>query len=151
MNNIKLTFVDNTVRVNNYGKMTKALITSGFKFNTFDTLFNYMLGGIPSTIVELLESYGYRRDYDLGMWITTTSGTSKCNGEDEFDEVKGRRVALSRAKKNAYNRAKKLMWDMCVVLDTVSEKFFLTRMDMEQYFNDESVAIDNVIEKGTSR
>lgn len=36
-------------------------------------------------------------------------GTSKCHNEDAFDEIKGKRIAESRAKKDAYEKAT-LVW-----------------------------------------
>lgn len=36
-------------------------------------------------------------------------GTSKCHNEDTFDEIKGKRIAESRAKKDAYEKAT-LVW-----------------------------------------
>lgn len=36
-------------------------------------------------------------------------GTSKCHSEDTFDEIKGKRIAESRAKKDAYEKAT-LVW-----------------------------------------
>ncbi len=35
----------------------------------------------------------------------TVLGVAKCHNEDSFDEIKGKRIAESRAKKNAYNIA----------------------------------------------
>lgn len=67
-----------------------------------DVNYAYMSGALDNKINKILKT---KTVYSPFVVI----GTSKCHNEDTFDEVTGKRIAESRAKKDAYEKAT-LVW-----------------------------------------
>lgn len=150
-NKIKMSFIDKSVSVKHVNNRTFTSIKSGFKFSVFDNMFEqFGFKTVPTFVVDILKKHGYTKDYKYNMWTTSTTGVSKCNVEDEFDEVKGKRVSLSRAKLKAYIKASKTSHEMIEVLKEIIESLTQMRFDMRVYEKSEIIAIDNVIEYGVS-
>lgn len=149
---LKLTFVDKSVKVRHFGqKHTKASIVSGFKFQTLRKMFEEAgFNDVPRFVNEVLEDCGYKKDYDLNMWTIKTSGSSICNDEDEYDETKGRRIAVSRAKAKAYSNAARaigIIWDS---FDEILDNCYNLMVNLIDFESIEKEAIENVIETGIS-
>lgn len=151
-NKIKLSFIDNSVHIQSNGNgTTMATIKSGFMFKKFDRFFEEMgLTGVPQVVVDILKKNGYRRDYKLNMWVTTTNGVSKCSPEDEHDAVIGDRIALMRAKRNAYRSAEDVLFEVLGVLNKLTSLFENTYFEQVEFLADEDDAIGRVIETGKS-
>lgn len=148
----KVSFVDKSVHVTHVGNRTKASILSGFKFNTFERGFNrYFFDELPSVVVDILNEYGYQRDYKLGMWVLKTTGVSSCNQGDEYDVLKGRRIALSRAKKKAYETAQKVTETISTLFLGIVNLCDCTSITLQEYIDVEDAAIENVIDYGVSK
>lgn len=150
-NNIKMSFIDKSVNVKHVNNRTFTSIKSGFKFSVFDNMFEqFGFKTVPSFVVGILKKHRYTKDYRYNMWTTSTTGVSKCNVKDVFDEVKGKRVSLSRAKLKAYIKASKTSHEIIDVLTEIVESLTHFRFDMRVYEKNEIIAIDNVIEYGVS-
>lgn len=151
-NRIKMSFVDKSLRVNFIDKkLTIASIQSGFKFTRLDAFFEQVgFKSIPDFVVEILEKYGYKKDYSLGMWITKTSGESKCNDTDEYDKIRGRRISVSRAKKAAYINASRALFEISDTFFKITSKFGDVIPELITHYDCEDKAINNVIEHGVS-
>lgn len=146
-----LSFVDTSLNVNSTDKLTCASIVSGFKFTKFERIFEQLgIKNVPDFVTDILYQNGYRKDYGLNMWIMKTTGISKCNPDDEFDEVRGRRIAVSRAKVKAYNNALKTFGDIFKRFTQMTSVLYDGIMDMCTYIDNEKDAIENVINYGVS-
>lgn len=80
---IKLEFSDAKYHVNKEKGTVVCVLTAGYSYD----LFNYALA-----------NYGPDRTYFEAV------GVAKCNPEDKFDEKLGKRLAESKAKRNAYKK-----------------------------------------------
>lgn len=151
-NGIKMSFVDKSLRVNFINnKLTIASIRSGFKFTRLDSFFEQVgFKTIPDFVVEILEKHGYKKDYSLGMWITKTTGESKCNDTDKYDEVRGRRISVSRAKKMAYINASRTLFEISDTFFKITSKLDNVIPELMTHYACENKAISNVIEYGVS-
>lgn len=150
-NRFVMSFIDKSMTVNRHDRRMVANLKSGFKFSKFDTMFDQLgFRGIPPFAVDILEENGYKKDYDLKMWVTKTTGVAKCSTEDDFDEVKGRRIAVSRAKKDAYIKALSVMCDISNSLWSITNMCDNTMDEMLTFSENEDIAIENVIEYGVS-
>lgn len=147
-----MSFVDKSVKVNQYGNRTIASVVSGLKFSKFDNILSkFGLDTVPTFIENILEFYGYKRDYSLGMWVIKTTGVAKCSEGDDFDEVKGRRIALSRAKMKAYDTLALVMGEIVNTFYNVEDLFVNTLNAMVDFSVNEEEAIENVITTGYSK
>ena len=86
------------------------------------------------------------------MWTIKTSGTSRCNDEDDdvYDETKGRRIAVSRAKEKAYAHAATTVGVIVSSFKEIYKELFYFVSEMIDFHDNESNAIINVIETGKS-
>lgn len=151
MNRFIVSFVDKSINVTQGEKLTVASIKSGFKFSRFDAFFEKLgFKTFPEFVNDILENYGYKKDYKNRMYATYCTGTAKCSPEDEFDEVKGRRIAVSRAKKDGYNKALGVAADISRKLFEITAACENTIREVYRFDINEDNAIKNVIKYGVS-
>lgn len=150
-NKIKMSFIDKTIRVQRNGNETMASIKSGFMFKKFDRFFEEIgFNCVPQVVVDILKKNGYRKDYKLNMWVTTTNGVSKCAPGDEYDDTIGARIALMRAKRNAYRAAEGVLYEALGSINKLVALLENTYFEQVKFLLDETDAIDRVIETGKS-
>lgn len=150
-NNFKLTFVDKKTTTQRIGDDYVATLYSGFMFSKFDAFFSrYGFKGLPARVETALLKAGYRRDYGLGMWVVKTTGVAICSPDDTFDDVRGRRIALSRAKINAHLVAEEMVNDVIGALNPILDMFYETKGYLNKNKVIEKDAVYNVIETGES-
>lgn len=148
---LKLTFVSKKTTCHQIGNKTVVNLYSGFKFSKFDSFFEKIgFARIPPVVIAGLYNLGYKRDYKLGMWVIKTTGVSECSPTDVFDEVRGRRIATSRAKMEAYSSAQELSRYVMKGLSPIYMLFQNTNIEMNAFKREEKIAINNVIETGVS-
>lgn len=148
---LKLTFVSEKHSVKRINNKMISTVYSGFKFSKLDGFFDqFGYLSLPPSVENALFNNGYRRDYNLGMWVIKSVGVSECSKDDEFDETKGRRIATSRAKveafKTAENTMDEILRDICPIADVILK----TSSKMVRNKVIEQVAIRNVIATGIS-
>lgn len=108
---IKLSFDDNVKNVNHAYDRTIVKLRSYIKQNNLDRLLaRFGFKTIPSNVIDILNKYGYKIDYSLGGYVTTTTAVIIRKPEDEYDEVKATNIAITKAKKKAYNNAINCLW-----------------------------------------
>ncbi len=150
-NNLIVSFVDKSLTVQRYDNRTVAKIKSGFKVTRLESLFTKSgFKGIPEFVLNILDENGYKKDNKINMYVTKCVGVSKCSDEDNFDEVKGRRVAVSRAKRDAYNKALNVMCDIQNMIFDINYVCESSIMNVIAFDENEEDAIQNVIEYGVS-
>ena len=150
-NRFMVSFVDKTLSVNRYDNRTVATMKTGFKITRLESIFERSgFATIPEFVVEILHKNGYHKDNKLNMWVTNCKGVAKCNVDDTHDEVRGRRIAVSRAKREAYAKAMNVVYDIVDKILVVFEACENTVGELCQFDNTEEVAIENVIEYGVS-
>ena len=146
-----LSFVDKTTSIVSVGNRTLASIRSGFKFSKFEKRFEELgFKNIPDFVVEILDKNGYKRDFNLNMWVTKTQGVANLFPEDEYNETTGRRIAIMRAKAKAYEKACKVFEDIDRYFYFASESCGNTLGCLYDFTMEEYDAIDRVIETGKS-
>lgn len=150
-NIVTLSFVDKSIHVNHVELKSIATIKSGFRFTKFDSYFErFGFKSTPSFVVDILEKNGYTKDYGLNMWVTETMGVSKCDPEDEYDKVRGYRISVSRAKKNAYINASNTLFEITEKLYNVYNVLATSVPRLCKFAENEDTAINNVITYGVS-
>lgn len=96
----RVTIKKRTFRVNPGKKTVVCIIKCNINWpEEVDTTYN---GKFYDYVTDTTGAKGWARDF-------TVVGMSKCHADDTFDEVLGRRIAESRAKKEAYEKAL-LLW-----------------------------------------
>lgn len=148
---IVLSFVDNSVRVQHFGHRSSARILSGFKFKQLEKKFESLgFETLPEFVGEILYANGYRKDYNLNMWVVKTTGTASCSPEDEYNETTGYRLSVMRAKEKAYYKALVVINELMNVFVGGLEILTTSAHELSRFFVDEGDAIERVIETGKS-
>lgn len=146
-----LSFVDKSINVFGVDGQTHATIKSGFKFSKFEKKFAELgFKNLPDFVVDILNKHGYKRDYNLNMWIIKTQGVAKFNPEDEYNEITGRRIAVMRAKKKAYEKSLDVLCEISRRFYGIVNTCTNTICEVCVFVSDEMDAIDRVIETGKS-
>ena len=148
---IVLSFVDKSIKVRHFDRRSVATILSGFKFSQIEKKFEDMgFETLPEFIGELLYTWGYRKDYNLNMWVIKTTGESKCSPDDDYNETTGYRIAIMRAKEKAYDNALNALSSIGEIFRMGVDLLDNTNTNLAQYSWDEYEAIERVIETGKS-
>lgn len=119
-NFITLSFDDRKKSIKAEGKRTIATLRSYIRQEHFDRYLNqFGFTTPPEPVLNILKKYGYKYDYKLGGWATSTKGIIILQDGDVNDEVKARNIATSKAKMNSYKK-------MLKVLEEMSDVFYDT-------------------------
>ncbi|MCM1217944.1 MAG: hypothetical protein NC548_25950 [Lachnospiraceae bacterium] len=150
-NRIVLSFVDSSITVRNFDRRSVASILSGFKFTQLDKKFEDLgFETLPGFVGEILYNNGYRKDYNLNMWVIKTSGSSTCSPDDEYNETTGYRLSVMRSKKAAYDKAFSTIAEIFTVFFDGYNVLENTILNLSKFSKDEGEAIGRVIETGKS-
>ena len=150
-NKFVMSFVDKSVKVNRYDNRMVASMKSGFKFTRLDAIFERAgFKALPEFVVNIFDANGYKKDHKCGMWVTKCVGVAQCSPDDEFDEVRGRRIAVSRAKKDGYWKGMCVMSEISNALYEIMYTCDNTVDELMKFDENENTAIENVIEYGVS-
>lgn len=146
---IKLTFDSEHRCHSRKGTRTIVKLKSYFREENFDQIFAQLgFTTLPEPVRETLKKYGYKYDYKLGGWATTTTGIVNLNPNDEDNQYKANNIATSKAKSKAYDKAKRCIKE----ISSVFYKTFMNLMDSLDnitYISDNEInALDRCIETG---
>ena len=133
---INLSFDEKKVSKKRIGNRTIVALTSYMKEEKLRMYFNYIgFRSIPDIVLEILENGGYKYDYKLHGWKTNTSGVIVLNQDDEDNQDNAWRIAMTKAKLNAYKKAYRCLSEI--------ESLFLSTTNLIQDSVDELVYLIN--------
>ena len=141
---IKLSFDDNVKYVHHVNDRTIVKLRSYIKQNNFDRfLARFGFRTMPSNVLDILNKFGYKMDYSLGGYVTTTTSVIIRKPEDEYDEVKSTNIAMTKAKKKAYNNAinclctiaKSFQDVFCLLCDSIYELGIIYKLECDAHEN----------------
>lgn len=146
---INLSFDDKNVVTKLFGARTIVELKSYVSSKKLDKFLNELgYRTLPEPVLNVFNKYGYKYDHKLGGWATITTGVAVLNKEDTPDSTKGVRIAMSKAKVKAYSRANRCFLNIRNIFASTSEMF--SPFKMLYYMNEESQALERVIETGSS-
>ena len=112
----------------------------------------------PEGMKNVLENYGFRYDPATGDWTTKIHATAThiavlnedgtITQDDEYSEMYGLTVAITKAKKKAQEKAYKIMAEFTGIFYSLAEMFNETASHFEDNLDAETQALMRAIETG---
>ena len=103
---------------------------------------------LPSFIVDILYKHGYSYNPHINAWFIITKGVAIRDERDADDPIKAEKIALSKAKLNAYAKAKKVFNENSMSMNNLAELFGASYQNIWQFEVEESKAFEKMIETG---
>lgn len=147
---INLSFDDSHLTISRVdGVRTVATMRSYFSVNKLQKFFEeFGFEVLPDVVRNILKKYGYKYDYNLNGWCVFTKGVTTLVETDTDNQIKANRIALTKAKSNAYRRATKVMSEIYDTFVGVGHLLYNSKENLSYIRDAEYVGLDNVKETG---
>lgn len=105
---------------------------------------------LPDMVRNILKKHGYKYDYKLNGWCTTTKAITTLMDTDEDSQIKANNIAITKAKARAYKKAVMVMDEIYDKLTNLNNIIFDSKERLSYIRNIEYVGLENAMETGYS-